>query len=663
MCGRESGPVPGFVNLGQAKADPQFTLYRQEGNAIPSGKSNGRPSTPAKPSIDWTTKAAEFAKAFDTPEARREMTAELGIPEAAIATLGIGFGRDNLGGFWAFPEHDGAGKIIGITRRYLDGTKKMMAGGNRGLTIPTNWLTRGRIDSPIFLPEGATDTLAATGMHLSAVGRPSCRGCVEQLADLLKRAFAAHPSHAKREIIVLGELDANANGQWPGRDGAEETARALAERLGRRVTYAFPPDKAKDLRVWTKGQNLIDGAWPIAGERLLKRLIRLTAREESSEPSVPPEASIPAFEWRPTDSSTFAVADYRPEWAVKRLLVRRQPAFVGGPRKSLKTTLTVDLAMSLATGTPFLGHFEVPRPLRTAILSGESGEWTLQETARRICKARDIDLGSIGDMLLWQFDLPKLADARELMALRDGLRSSAVDVLVLDPVYLAMMLGQSPGRPLRPENLFDMGPLLLGIAKACLEAGTTPVLVHHSKKGTNASNEGLDLDDLSYAGCAEFARQWLLVSRREKYEPGTGLHSLWLTCGGSTGQGGSWAVDIDEGALDAQFGGRKWEVKVNTKTDAITNSKQEREDKKAEKKHRQWKEDDGAVLHVLDREDPNRQGMGYNRVRTLSYLSNDRMEQAVSRLVKEGIIVEIPVMVKQPNGGEKKARGIRRPPQ
>jgi replicative DNA helicase len=110
-----------------------------------------------------------------------------------------------------------------------------------------------------------------------------------------------------------------------------------------------------------------------------------------------------------------------------------------------------------------------------------------------------------------------------------GLLHDRVEVLLLDPIYLALLAGQ--GNYTNAENLFQMGPLFKAIASTCLSANCTPVLVHHTTKGAAKTRELLGLDDLAYSGVAEFARQWWLLSRREHYDPSTGLHRLWMSVG------------------------------------------------------------------------------------------------------------------------------------
>ncbi len=293
-------------------------------------------------------------------------------------------------------------------------------------------------------------------------------------------------------------------------------------------------------------------------------------------------------------SKEFAETEYHQKWLIKGILVKGQPAVLGGPRKSLKTSILVDLAISLAAprlkiapesaksanngletrgrnivmgrvgsttcqGEPwkFLGNFEVPERCRVGLFSGESGPATIQETARRICSSKGTSLEN--SRVFWGFNLPRLCDRKDLDVIRAIIIKNRLEVVLFDPLYLALVGGE---REIDTANLFHVGPLLAELTQVCLEAGATPILAHHARKNRSPDEryEPLELEDLSYSGIQEFARQWLLISRREKYEPGTGSHRLWLSIGGSAGFGGLYGLNIEEGTIDESFKSRFWDV-------------------------------------------------------------------------------------------------------
>ena len=255
---------------------------------------------------------------------------------------------------------------------------------------------------------------------------------------------------------------------------------------------------------------------------------------------------------------------YDLEYLIKDILVAKQPCVVGGPKKALKTSLLVDLAVSLATTKPFLGRFSVKRPCEVVILSGESGLATLQETARRVCESKGVQLSSI-DNLNWSDFLPRFNNRKHLNAVEAMVKQKKCEVVIVDPAYLCM-----PGAD--AGNVQSQGTLLRNINEVCHRNGAGIVIAHHTKKTSQRQNDHQppELDDLSWSGFPEFARQWLLISRREDYQPGSGEHELWLSIGGSAGHSSLWAVDVDEGVSGMP---RHWNVVFSTPSEARTEKK------------------------------------------------------------------------------------------
>jgi hypothetical protein len=258
-------------------------------------------------------------------------------------------------------------------------------------------------------------------------------------------------------------------------------------------------------------------------------------------------------------------------WLVRGVLVAGQPGIIGGPRKSLKTSLLIDLGISLASARQFLGTFFVPQARRVLLMSGESGQATIRETALRVARGKVTDAGAHIDLrdlpIRWAFALPRLSDAQHLAALRDHIQEHRAEVVILDPAYLCLLAGNTDADE---RSIFAMGSVLAHVSDIIGETGATVILAHHYTRARKHGDkhDPADLDELAYAGFAEFTRQWLLVSRRSAYEPGTGEHRLWLSVGGSAGHSGLWAVDIYEGTQTDDFAGRQWHVTVASATEA-----------------------------------------------------------------------------------------------
>jgi hypothetical protein len=318
-------------------------------------------------------------------------------------------------------------------------------------------------------------------------------------------------------------------------------------------------------------------------------------------------------------------------YAINGVLSANQPCIMAGSHKVLKTSLVVDMAVSLATHGMFLGYFKTDRPYRTLVMSGESGMPTLQETARRVCRAAGVWLSDI-DNLFWHDDVPRLDDPKSLARLESTIIEHGIEVLFIDPLYLAL-----PGAD--ASNLFVQGQLLRRVGELCQKHGTTLILVHHTKKNTGRETYTVpELADIAWSGCQEFARQWILVGRRERYEPGTGSHRLWLNVGGSAGHSGCWAVDIEEGVNDAADG-RDWIVSLSSAGEARADATARTADAKAQARDEQAQailDSHIARIHRAMQETPG--GDTKNGINTRCRINAQRFNIAIEAMLQRRLI-------------------------
>jgi len=131
---------------------------------------------------------------------------------------------------------DAPGRIIGVTRRFWDGAKRIMRGHMAGLYLPDD-LDVGP-DAPLVVCEGATDAVAGRDLGFQCVGRFSCTHGARLLVELVK-------VHRPRLLVIIGDTDE------PGRRGAQSLAAALLPYVPA-LKVVEPPAPQKDLRAWRR---------------------------------------------------------------------------------------------------------------------------------------------------------------------------------------------------------------------------------------------------------------------------------------------------------------------------------------------------------------------------------------------------------------------------
>lgn len=259
-----------------------------------------------------------------------------------------------------------------------------------------------------------------------------------------------------------------------------------------------------------------------------------------------------------------AAMDLTVDYIFEKALIVGAPGIIGGREKTLKTQISLDCAISMATATPWLGHFPCVRAARCVYFAGEGGLVFIRESAKRIADSKGFRLEDIPGMFVCD-EVPALTDESEMHAISLILRDFEAEFAFFDPLYLMMASDFASA-----SNVYAMGAMLRRMLKACKDAGATPIICHHFRK-TTETWDAPDLSDLSQAGCAEFAGQWLLLNRQSPYdEESPGEHDLIVRLGSRLGFSSKWAIHVSEG--DPEFG-RFWQPTLSTAAEAREKTK------------------------------------------------------------------------------------------
>jgi hypothetical protein len=204
--------------------------------------------------------------------------------------------------------------------------------------------------------------------------------------------------------------------------------------------------------------------------------------------------------------------------------------------------------------------------------------------------------------------------------------------VVIDPAYLAMGSASQKCR-----NLFAMGEMLRPLAELCQSTGCTVLLVHHCKRSSKVGNPAT-LDDIAWSGFTEFSAQWLLLSRRKAFDPGTGRHEIWLGAGSRVGNHGLWELDVEEGA-PAEVRTWKTSLRPVSSLETLTDERwvAAREDTNQRRRALKFDAQCQRTLELL---------VAYPDGRTARFirdelgLSGDRMTRILDLLVEKGQVVK-----------------------
>ena len=210
-----------------------------------------------------------------------------------------------------------------------------------------------------------------------------------------------------------------------------------------------------------------------------------------------------------------AVEDPVEEWLVEGLIPEGGNVLLAGYPKTYKPMVLLELAVALATATPFLGGYRVPTKRRAGIVLMEDMAHRVRRRLQRLCLGRGIELADLeGWIHVWCRPPLRLTDAT-VGELASDAASLELDYLAVDSwAYVAS--GDS-------NSADEVTPQLMALS-ACRarRPGLTVQLTHHARK-TPGDGSGDRLTDLirNSGAFGAWYDSGIVLGRRDETSPVT----------------------------------------------------------------------------------------------------------------------------------------------
>lgn len=262
------------------------------------------------------------------------------------------------------------------------------------------------------------------------------------------------------------------------------------------------------------------------GARIREELGRVIEKRDWSEP-VPQKKATKSRKAIATHSLyKFMGQEFTPpSWIVKGIWGEGAKGFIAGDPKTYKSTIAVDLAVSVASGKPFLGHFDVNREARGPVL------YVDEENQSNLTQARFFQVlqskglirdGYLPSPIIKRVHIAskegfRLTDEGSVEWLQSYVKEHKIKMVILDPLYYVAQ-GVS-------ESSEEMMNLLVELDKLCTSLRVALIVVHHFKKQSN-ENPSAPNDFQRMSGTGAMGRWFesiLMVTRHP--ESGVRVHT------------------------------------------------------------------------------------------------------------------------------------------
>jgi hypothetical protein len=172
-------------------------------------------------------------------------------------------------------------------------------------------------------------------------------------------------------------------------------------------------------------------------------------------------------------AADLASASGTPRWLLEGLWARAGVGIVGGAPKCCKSWLGLDMALSVASGTPCMGSFPATEPGGALIYLAEDSAAVLRERLAGLCRHRGLDLAAIPLDVITAHSL-RLDLERDQHRLAHTVARLRPRLLLLDPFVRLHRIDEN--------SVGEVSALLAYLRDLQREYELAIIVVHHARK-------------------------------------------------------------------------------------------------------------------------------------------------------------------------------------
>lgn len=170
-----------------------------------------------------------------------------------------------------------------------------------------------------------------------------------------------------------------------------------------------------------------------------------------------------------------------PEWLVRNIWQAGTYGIIAGEPKTYKSVQATDLALSVASGVPFLNSFPVEQTGAVLYIQEENGKQTVQDRVHKIAAAKGIFAMQHVPIYFINNAGLNFQTKQSRALLEQSIEQLNPKLVILDPVY--MLFGN-----VDENSAKEVGDILRWLTSLRNKYGCGLLLCHHYNKGTGSTN-------------------------------------------------------------------------------------------------------------------------------------------------------------------------------